>query len=129
MILGAESANARERRLLKRFRALSTGDRETLEAFAEFLAQRRSGRHTDQPEATPPVVEREPRPAQETVMAAIKRLRRGYPQLDTGDLFNEVSLLMSSHLLQGRPAAEVIDELEALFARYAGDADPPHRNT
>jgi hypothetical protein len=56
------------------------------------------------------------RPAEESVVAAIKRLRRTYPMLDGGSLLNETSALMAAHVLQGRPAAEVIDALEALFS-------------
>lgn len=123
----AEFGNARERRLIKRFRALDATDQETLEAFAEFLLERRA-RMAKVPaqgetsangagEPTPP--KPEPRPAQESVIAAMKRLRRRYPDLDTSKLLNEASVLMSAHMLQGRPAAEVIDDLEALFARHA----------
>jgi hypothetical protein len=36
----------------------------------------------------------------------------------SGALLNDTSSLMAGHVLHGRPAAEVIDELEALFARY-----------
>ena len=51
-------------------------------------------------------------------MAALKRLRRVYAMLDRGVLLHEASALMSAHVLQGRPAVDVIDELEALFARH-----------
>jgi hypothetical protein len=33
-------------------------------------------------------------------------------------MLNETSGLMTEHLMQGRPAPEVIDELEALFRRH-----------
>jgi len=56
-----------------------------------------------------------PRPAGESLIAAIKRLRAGYPMLNTEALLNDVSALMAQHTLQGRPADEVIDDLEALF--------------
>ena len=104
-----------ERRLLKLFRSLEATDRDTLVAFGEFL----SGRTTPEPQPDT-VLEPEPlaRPQRETVVAAIKRLRRTYHMLDHGELLNETSFLMSSHVLQGRAASEVIDELEALFARY-----------
>jgi hypothetical protein len=38
--------------------------------------------------------------------------------LERGDLLHEASSLMSAHVLQGRAAAQVIDELEDLFARH-----------
>jgi hypothetical protein len=38
--------------------------------------------------------------------------------LDKSDLLHEASELMTTHLMQGRPAAEVIDELEVVFRRH-----------
>lgn len=37
--------------------------------------------------------------------------------LDRSAMLNDTSSLMAGHIIRGRPAAEVIDELEALFAR------------
>ncbi len=106
-----ETASPDERQLLKLWRALDPEQRTTLIAFAEFLCSK-------QPAAAPaPLPEPVPRPERETVVGALKRLRFNYPQLDSAVLLNEASLLMSAHLLQGRPAKEVIDELEDLFAR------------
>lgn len=50
-------------------------------------------------------------------MAAIKRLAASYPMLDRDLMFDEISGLMSEHVLHGRGANEVIDALEAVFAR------------
>ena len=73
----------------------------------------------------PPEPVLEPRPAQESVIAAIRRMRRSYPMLDSATMLNDTSTLMSAHVLQGRSAADVIDELEELFAvryrEYTGD--------
>ncbi len=55
------------------------------------------------------------RPAEESVIAAIKRLKQTYHMLDTDALLNQASALMGQHLLQGREAHGVIDELESLF--------------
>jgi hypothetical protein len=104
-----------ERRITRLYRSLSPADRATLLAFGEFLAQRYI-------EASERPVRREPepieRPTDETVVAALKRLRRVYAMLDRGVLLHEASSLMSAHVLQGRPAVKVIDELESLFARH-----------
>jgi hypothetical protein len=111
-----ELGSSAERRLLRSFRALDSDARETLLAFAEFLQSR-----ARPAEAFAAVLEPvlEPRPQQESVVGAIQRLRRTYPMLDGGRMLNETSSLMAAHVLQGRAAAEVIDELEALFAaRY-----------
>jgi hypothetical protein len=108
-----------ERRLVRSFRALAAAERDTLLAFAEFLVQR--GATTPEPHRGP----REPtpvlRPSTESVVAAIKRLSKAYAMLDRGPMLNETSALMSAHVLQGRPASEVIDDLEALFARHYRD--------
>jgi hypothetical protein len=105
---------ADERRLLRLFRALSENRQVGLLDYAEFLSAR------VMPEAepvmqTPVDIER---PAQESVVKAIKRLRETYPMLDRAKLIHETSSLMSQHLLQGRSAVEVINELEALFLRH-----------
>lgn len=104
-----------ERRITRLYRSLSPAGRATLLAFGEFLAQR--GAEASEPPArlAPEPIER---PTDETVVAALKRLRRVYAMLDRGVLLHEASTLMSAHVLQGRPAVDVIDELESLFARH-----------
>jgi hypothetical protein len=124
-----ERGSPTERRLLKLLRALSAQDRATLLAFAEFLGSRAgSDQALESPLQQTPVArprpQPEPRPAQESVVAAIKRLRRGYPMLEPGEMLHETSALMASHVLQGREAEAVIDELEALFARRYQALDP-----
>jgi len=101
-----------EKRLLQLLRRLPPSDRETLLSFAEFLAARAPG--PDLPREPLPI----PRPREEKVVHAIRRLRETYPMLDHGKMLNEVSQLMTQHVVQGRPAAEVIDELELLFRAH-----------
>lgn len=107
-------------RLVQMFNRLPTTERETLLAFAEFLVSR-SAVPLD---VTPKPTER---PAEESVVAAIKRLSASYHMLDRSKMLHETSGLMTEHLMQGRPAAEVIDELEVLFRRHYqkqfGDAE------
>ena len=105
--------NVRERKLVRLFSSLSSSDADTLLTFAEFLASRREP-------ATEPVSkpQLEPRPQEETVVAAIQRLSRAYHMLDKSKVLHETSGLMSQHLLQGREASAVIDELEDLFQRH-----------
>jgi hypothetical protein len=79
--------------------------------YAEFLLER----HGLPEELLEP--EDIPRPKEETVVQSIKRLRRSYPMLDPSMLFEETSVLMAQHTLQGREAVEIIDELELLFRR------------
>lgn len=125
-----EPRSAPERRLLKIVRALDAQDRATLIAFAEFLMAggARSGSAGDlEPAALAPnEPQYEPRPPQESVVAAIKRLRRVYPMLDPGEMLHETSALVAGHVLHGRDAAEVIDELEELFvSRYRSRLSGP----
>ncbi|WP_295539545.1 hypothetical protein [uncultured Thiohalocapsa sp.] len=110
---------ATQRRLLRLYRSLDAGAQDTLLAFAEFLAQRGGTAAPASAQAAIPEPAPEPRPADETVIGAIKRLRRTYAMLDSATMLQETSSLMAAHVLQGREAAAVIDELEALFAtRY-----------
>lgn len=103
----------RERRLLRFFVALSEADQEILLAFAEFLTTRRKHSSAPVPEPCPL-----PRPAEESVVGAIKRLAASYPMLDRSAMLNETSSLMAQHVLQGRPASAVIDELEQVFRSH-----------
>lgn len=119
-----ERITAEERQLLKVFRALDMSQRGTLVAFARFLAtddaEVQGAGDASASASLPQRPREEPRPEQETVIGAIKRLRRVYPMLDAGEMLQETSSLMASHVLQGREAEAVIDELEGLFAaRYA----------
>lgn len=84
-------------------------------AFMEFLAGRQSA--TDEI----PVIEEPqpiPRPAGESVVKALKRLRETYPMLDPALLLHEASNHMQQHVMQGKPTTAVIDELETLFTRH-----------
>lgn len=104
---------ADQRRLLAHFTSLDPGRRVQLLEFAEFLASRQT-QASEQPQPLPPPAEIE-RPSQESVIAAMRRLRSTYHMLDTGPLLDRASLLMSSHLLHGEPAEQVIDQLQELF--------------
>jgi len=102
---------ANERKLLKGFKRLSESECETVLAFVEFLGQRKS--------PPPPLAQPEPipRPQQESVVGAIKRLSATYSMVDKDTVFHEVSGLMAQHLVHGKEAREVIDELEEVFRR------------
>lgn len=104
--------NKKEQQLLEYYHRLPSEQADTLLAYAEFMAERFGVTDT-----TPVEVQDIPRPENESVIAAIKRLSATYPMLDTGKLFNDTSSLMSQHIIQGREAIEVIDELEALFVK------------
>lgn len=105
-----------ERQLVKLFRSLESADRSALLAFAEFLAARGAADAAELPEG-PLEPEPIPRPTKESVVGAIKRLSKSYYMLDRSAMLNDTSSLMGAHVLQGRPAEAVIDELEELFSR------------
>ncbi len=108
---------ADQRRLLRLYRDMPDSARESLLSFAEFLVQQHpAAEPMAAPPSTQPGIIR--RPESESVVAALRRLAQSFPMLDKGELLHEASDLMSAHVLQGRPAAEVIDELEALFRRH-----------
>lgn len=102
------------RRFLDAVEALGPADRETLLAFAQFLAQRAGTAPEPLPE--PQII---PRPERESVVGALKRLSASYPMVDKAKMLNETSALVAQHVVQGRAVGEVIDELEVLFvAQY-----------
>jgi len=101
-----------ENQLLDCFHQLPPEARQSLLDYARFLTQ--------QYPASPAVASEpldEPRPENETVIAAIKRLSRTYPMLNKDKLLHETAGLVTEHMMRGRDATEVIDELEAVFER------------
>ena len=116
MIIKSATDRDGERKLAQIFRSLSEGDRNTLVRFAEFLAASGSSPAMGRQEALDP--KELPRPRQESVVSAIKRLSRSYYMLDRSRMLDETSGLMAAHVLNGRSAKEVIDELEVMFARH-----------
>lgn len=100
------------------FQDLTPEDQNSLLAFAEFLHQRGGGASLPD---TAVVVEPEPipRPDDESVVTALKRLSKTYPMLGRKLLFDQTSGMMMKHVMQGIPASDVIDELEDMFrAQY-----------
>ncbi len=118
MLSGITVMNSEAQRLAKLLQSLSAEDRKTLLDFATFLQQREQ-----QPAAIAPVLVAPTltaRPQDESVVAAIRRLKQSYSMLASDELLHETADLMSEHLLKGKAAAEVIDQLEQLFAdKYA----------
>jgi hypothetical protein len=108
--------SADQQRLLHLFRQLPVSERQSLLSYAEFLFERTGPQVRGAAErALPRAI---PRPESESVVAAMRRLSQTFPMLDKDGLFHEASALMTAHVMQGRPAAEVIDELEVVFRRH-----------
>ena len=102
-----------EDKLLSISRTLSKSEREQLLEYAEFLQLRSD--HVRQNQNAEPVDI--PRPDSETVIAAVRRLSETYPMLNKDRLLHEAAGLLSEHVMQGREAGPVIDDLEILFER------------
>lgn len=92
------------------FDYLPESDQTTLFEFAEFLKSRAP---VPASQVTEPLGIN--RPEEESVVGAIKRLKKNYPMLVHKTLLNETSEWMMKHMMHGMPAVEVIDELEILF--------------
>ena len=107
-----------ERQLLKLFNHLNDANKASLLAFATFL-QSHSMDGDVKDENTQVVISEPldiPRPeAEESVIKAIKRLSETYPMVDKETILHPISDLMTAHMIQGKPAVEVIDELEVVF--------------
>ncbi len=106
-----------EKKLLAVLADLDKDDRNSLLSFADFLLQKakKEGRLLErnvERNIEPVLI---PRPADERVVAAIKRLSATFPMLHKDSMINETASLMTQHLIQGRAAVDVIDELEVLF--------------
>lgn len=108
-------SSADEARLLDAFRRLDARGRASLADYAAFLAARQPPAMAAAPE---------PRPAAETVVQAIRRLSRSYPGLGRHALMPLAERLLAQHMVDGRPAAEVIDELERHCAPRCGEPAP-----
>ncbi|MEK9742600.1 MAG: Crp/Fnr family transcriptional regulator [Gammaproteobacteria bacterium] len=107
-------ADGRRRQLNKVLDQLTSENVALLAEFADFLRARQPEPESDFGEAC--VL---PRPQDESVIAAIRRLSKSYPMLAKDDLFNEASSLMTRHLMHGESAEATIDRLESIFkARY-----------
>jgi hypothetical protein len=96
--------NSAEQELLELFRALEPAAQSALLERARRLARPR-------------------KPASavdgEGVAAAVRRLVRSYPQLNRLRMLDISARLLEAHVLHGRPAEEVIRELEEAFRRQA----------
>ncbi len=95
------------------FSALDRDDRHSLLRYAQFLQiEGESDSPTEPPIEEPLDL---PRPEEEHVVVAIKRLAKSYPMLNHDRLLRQSADLVGAHLVSGRPATEVIDELEEIF--------------
>jgi hypothetical protein len=109
--------SASSKRLVDLFKAMSEQQQQSLLDYASFLHHQsmQAGEESKQEKLKPLV---QPKPDNENVVNAIKRLRSCYFMLNTNDLLNESSTLMAQFMLQGREADEVIIDLEQVFENH-----------
>ncbi len=108
------------KQLLDLFQGLSADDRRSLVDYAEFLssrAQQSAAESSLAPQQKQQPLH-QPKPENENLINAIKRMRATYFMLNTDELLNETSSLMTQHIVHGRAADEVISDLEALFESH-----------
>ena len=97
--------------LLKSLRKLPETQQQMLADFAEFLCQR----YAIEEEIVPQQPVDIPRPQEESVVKAVRRLSKTYPMLDSKDLFEKTSSFMMRNLMHGEDSRKVIDEMEVFF--------------
>lgn len=111
--------------LAQLYRGLDAQAQQSLSDYARFL-ETTARANQPAPPSEPLTI---PRPDKESVVGALKRLRQTYPMLDAGrTLLDQASALMTQHLVHGRNAIEVIDELEGLFVEHFQRWDEIRRN-
>ena len=96
--------------LIDLYEAMDDNRKRSLSDFADFLYAQAE---PISKEIQPP--DDVPRPEQETVVGAIKRLKTTYHMVGSMSVFSEASALMTDHMVKGRDVIEVIDEMEILF--------------
>jgi len=96
--------------LIKLYESMDEEQQRSLSDFADFLFDRHGPAIK---EILPP--EDIPRPEQETVVGAIKRLKSTYHMVESMAVFSSASSLMTEHMVKGRDVNEVIDDMEKLF--------------
>ncbi len=101
------------KKLTELFARLPEHAQESLMDFALFLTQKNKDTYIDFP--IPEII---PRVDGESVIAAIKRLKKTYSMLNMDSLIDETSSFMTQYMVQGRDVNEVIDDLESSFEKH-----------
>lgn len=107
-----------KQKLIQLFEGLDQQGRDSLLDYADFLFNKNQQNIPSQDNNVKLQPLHHPRPSQESVLAAVKRLRASYFMIDTDGMINQTSSLVTQFMLQGRPAHEVIDDLEQLFNQH-----------
>ena len=137
---GDQALTEQEQSLLDCFKQLSKDDRHSLLRFAEFLVagsaieftssgqeqavntgdrKQAESASTDKSKAVADAIAQPieiERPDEERVVDALKRLSATYPMLDKKGLLDKASSLVAQHVMFGKPAVVVINEIEVMFS-------------
>lgn len=117
-----------EQRLLEYYRQLSPQDSHALLRFAAYLATNQATNQgvpeaemaaqpiVSEATASVPQPQLTPRPQNERVVDALKRLSASYPMLEKKKLLDQSSTLVAQHIMFGKPARDIIDQIEKVFA-------------
>ena len=110
--------------LLNSLRRLPQAQKQALLDYAEFLTQR----YAVEDETIPLDPLDIPRPQEESVVKAIRRLAKTYPMLDSKELFEKTSSFMMRNLMHGEDSCVLIDEMEVFFQQsyhdFIGNNEP-----
>ena len=104
-----------KKRLQQIFGSLDPSGKNMLLEFAEFLSEKYRDNQLENESNVPEEPLSINRPDKESVIKAIKRLSKNYPMIDKSKMLTATSTLMTEHVMQGRDAEQIIDELEELF--------------
>lgn len=105
-------ADPTKQQLLQLLEQLSATQLKSVLDFTRYLAETEGVAVEGQPPRDPLAI---PRPEEESVIDAIRRLKSTYPMIDAQKMLPGAADLMTQHVMQGREAQQVIDDLEALF--------------
>ncbi len=127
MVATVQTPEWQEQQLQKIYKSLNLAEKRLLSEFAEFLYDKHvKNKHQGKAELLGGLVAPDDtlasvkpleinRPENESVIKAIKRLSWTYPMIDKSQMLTATSTLMTQHIMKGREAKAIIDELEELF--------------
>ncbi len=101
-----------EKLFLNQFKQLNELQQQSVMDFTFFLLSQQNN-HEQGKIQVPQLIDKQ---ADESVIAALKRLTATYPMINKNGVLDKATLLMSQHLLQGKEKIKVIGELESLFS-------------
>ncbi len=105
------SASKSSQDLIDLYAAMDDERKRSLSDYADFLYAQ-----ADPINKVIPLPDDSPRPDKETVVGAVKRLKAKYHMIESMKVLSRASELMTDNMVKGRDVAEVIDEMEILFA-------------